>query len=272
MDTTVQELFSEGIAPATRRNYRTGERRYLRFCDQFRIPTPFPASERVLQPSWPSYSRRSWQRELSRCNPTRPDRPRLRGPAHGGHAPTGVRGERHEAKGSVSIPAHKTSHNPTDPGSDEAGVAGRPKPICCGQQPRCASLASWKWSPLTTLVLTSASHLAYRDVKVDSHVAPHFLNVRIKASKTDPFRKGVSVFLGRPDGATLDYMVRRGPGNGPLFSFADGRFLTRDRFVVAVRGALTKAGHYPSQLPHRGSNNGSPEGSRLLRLSIYGVY
>ena len=75
-------------------------------------------------------------------------------------------------------------------------------------------------------------HLTYSDVKVDSHTAPSYLEVRIKASKTDPFRKGVSVFLGRTGGilcpvaAILDYMVRRGPGEGLLFSFRDGRLLT----------------------------------------------
>ncbi len=35
-------------------------------------------------------------------------------------------------------------------------------------------------------------HLLFRDVKVDDHRDPHFIEVRIKASKTDPFRKGVS--------------------------------------------------------------------------------
>ena len=34
----------------------------------------------------------------------------------------------------------------------------------------------------------------------------------------------------------------RGPGKGPLFLFRDGRFLTRQRFVEAVRQALHKAG------------------------------
>ncbi len=40
-------------------------------------------------------------------------------------------------------------------------------------------------------------HLSFRDVKVDDHRDPHFIEVRIKASKTDPFRKGVSVFIGK---------------------------------------------------------------------------
>ncbi len=37
-----------GLAPATRRNYGTGERRYLAFCQQFNVTTPFLVTEQVL--------------------------------------------------------------------------------------------------------------------------------------------------------------------------------------------------------------------------------
>ena len=91
-------------------------------------------------------------------------------------------------------------------------------------------------------------HLSFADVRADTQKTPEFLQVTIKASKTDPFRRGVTIFLGRtrnelcPVAATLQYMVRRGCGPGPLFVFDDGRYLTRDRFVSAVRSALTMAG------------------------------
>ena len=42
--------------------------------------------------------------------------------------------------------------------------------------------------------------------------------------------------------AVLDNMARRGNAVGPLFRFRDGRFLTRARFVAAVRSALVEAG------------------------------
>ena len=91
-------------------------------------------------------------------------------------------------------------------------------------------------------------HLSFADVRADTQKIPEFLQVTIKASKTDPFRKGVTIFLGRtqdelcPVAATLQYMVRRGSGPGPLFMFSEGRYLTRDRFVSAVRSGLTMAG------------------------------
>ena len=42
----------------------------------------------------------------------------------------------------------------------------------------------------------SSVHLSHGDVRVDDPARPQFLEVRIKASKTDPFRKGVSRFGG----------------------------------------------------------------------------
>jgi len=92
------------------------------------------------------------------------------------------------------------------------------------------------------------AHLSFSDVMVDSFNNPQVLKVRIKASKTDPFRLGVDVFLGRtqkllcPVTAVLRYLHQRGPEEGPLFKFADGKPLTRPRFVARIREALSQAG------------------------------
>ncbi len=94
----------------------------------------------------------------------------------------------------------------------------------------------------------STRHLAYGDVRTDSQSHPRLLEVRIKASKTDPFRRGVSIYIGRTDGplcpvaAILSYLIRRGSMEGPLFLFEDGKYLTRDHFVAAVKDALQQAG------------------------------
>ena len=93
------------------------------------------------------------------------------------------------------------------------------------------------------------SHLAFADVAVDSRSAPSAMQVRIKASKTDFFRQRVTLHIGVAEGAlcpvaaVVKYMVSRGGDLGPLFTWADGRFLTRDRFVAGVRVALTSAGY-----------------------------
>ena len=89
-----------------------------------------------------------------------------------------------------------------------------------------------------------AVHLAYADVRIDSQVSPQMLEVRLKASKTDPFRRGVTIYIGRtgdglcPVAAALDSMIRH--------YFSLRRYFTRDRFVVAVRMALRRAGLVPT--------------------------
>ena len=77
---------------------------------------------------------------------------------------------------------------------------------------------------------------------------PKVLKVKLKASKTDPFRGGIDIFIGRtsnslcPVAAVLAYMVIRGQGPGPFFKFQDGKPLTRARLVTEVKRALTRAG------------------------------
>ena len=108
-------------------------------------------------------------------------------------------------------------------------------------------------------------HLHLSDVSVDNSERPTVLKISIKQSKTDPFRKGVDLFLGKTDTdicpvrALINYLVQRGISEGPLFILEDGTFLTRHYFVSAVRGGTTetRSGSVEilwSQLPHRGSH------------------
>ena len=91
-------------------------------------------------------------------------------------------------------------------------------------------------------------HLAYGDVTVNSHQDPQYLEVKIKASKTDPFRQGVTIYLGKgsrslcPVAVNLGYMVVRGSQPRPFFKYKDGKALTRDCFVQAVQVALSAMG------------------------------
>ena len=95
------------------------------------------------------------------------------------------------------------------------------------------------------------AHLTFDDIKVDSITNPTSLKICFKASKTDPFRRGVDIVVGRtndklcPVTAVLAYLVTRGNDPGFLFKFQDGRHLTKSRFVEAVRQALGRAGFDP---------------------------
>ena len=42
-----------------------------------------------------------------------------------------------------------------------------------------------------------SAHLSFSDVAIDDPQNPSIMRVHLKTSKTDPFRKGVDVFLGR---------------------------------------------------------------------------
>jgi len=48
-----------------------------------------------------------------------------------------------------------------------------------------------------------SDHLCFEDIQVDSQAAPTCLHVRIKASKTHPFRRGVTLAVGRTDNLTI---------------------------------------------------------------------
>ena len=91
-------------------------------------------------------------------------------------------------------------------------------------------------------------HLSISDVSLDSQSFPSTVMVRIKASKTDPFRVGVTVYLGRTDqelcpvAAVLDCIARRGTYAGPLFIYENGQPLTRNSLVREVRSALLAMG------------------------------
>ena len=83
---------------------------------------------------------------------------------------------------------------------------------------------------------------------LDSVSAPTLVQVRIKASKTDPFRKGVVVYLGRTDndlcpvGAVAAYLAVRGREPGPFFKFATGTPRSRTALVSMMRTVLGSSG------------------------------
>ena len=91
-------------------------------------------------------------------------------------------------------------------------------------------------------------HLTVQDLQVDAEVHPSSLRVRIKSSKTDPFRQGCFIYLGRgqaplcPISAILTYLHQRGPLSGPLFIDTHGQPLTRSRLSSFTQSVLQGAG------------------------------
>ena len=92
-----------------------------------------------------------------------------------------------------------------------------------------------------------SSHLGVQDIAVDSPSTPSCMRVKIKASKTDPFRKGafIHIGLGRPPlcavHSLLSYLAHRGNVPGPLFLFQNGQPLSRSLLTDWLRQILASA-------------------------------
>ena len=86
------------------------------------------------------------------------------------------------------------------------------------------------------------------DLQVDSSTNPQSFQVFIKCAKTDPFRRGCFIFLGRgsaplcPVLVLTNYLHLHGPGVGPLFIFQDGRPLSRALLSSFLQATLQAAG------------------------------
>ena len=91
-------------------------------------------------------------------------------------------------------------------------------------------------------------HLNYSDISIDNPSNPGIIQVRIKASKTDPFRNGVDIYVGKtgqvlcPISALLNYLAVRGSAEGILFRFRDNSPLTKSKFVAKFRHLLDLSG------------------------------
>ena len=94
----------------------------------------------------------------------------------------------------------------------------------------------------------SSVHLSIQDIALDSRSAPAIVWLTIKQSKTDLFRKGVRLCLGRtnsvvyPVKAMVTYLAIRGSTPGCLFMSKDQTPLTRAQFKTLLSSTLRSAG------------------------------
>ena len=94
-----------------------------------------------------------------------------------------------------------------------------------------------------------SQHLAFDDVATDNRENPTMVQITLKTSKTDPFRKGVNIVIGATDNdlcpvqALFSYLRMRGGAPGPLLMLKDGSRLTRSYFVSRIRAALSALGY-----------------------------
>ena len=259
MEESAAFYFAKGLADSTQKTYKSGENRFIQFCNMCRIP-PVPVSEATLckfvsHLAKEGLKHRSIKTYLSgvrfmHIRAGFPD-PFLAHMSRLGYTMKGVKRVEAEKGGNQRprLPITPPLLKKLRSAWDRVGVNHDTRMIwaaCC-----LAFFGFLRAGELTVPDDTGYDanvHMGVADIAVDDSVSPSFVRVRIKQSKTDPFRHGVELFLGRthtelcPVAAILGYLVVRGSGPGPLFQFADGRPLTRTRFVEKVREALRAAG------------------------------
>ena len=111
-----------------------------------------------------------------------------------------------------------------------------------------AFLRSGEFTVKSSKAFDPSRDMSPDDIAVDSTEAPTRMYVRIKASKTDQMRQGVTLVVGGtgndlcPIAAMLPYLVIRGREEGPLFRWKGKNAVTREDLVDRLRYVLKEAG------------------------------
>lgn len=105
------------------------------------------------------------------------------------------------------------------------------------------------------------------------------LTLTLPASKTDPFRKGVTVYIAAAPGqpscpvAAMQKLFQNypRPPNAPLFETAPDCPLTRATFISYIRNALSQAGYNCSQFAGHSFRRGGASAAAHAGYSDYEI-
>ena len=257
MVSTVSDLFAAGLAESTHTSYDSGCKRYVEFCRGVERD-PFPVSEDSLclfvakmfldglgAGTVKSYLAAVRHRSIAEGmgDPNRKTMHRLEYVVKG--VKKKLAGKNSRMRRPIRVEELKALKHVWEksPNRWDATMLWAAAVMCF-----FGFLRSGEVVAPTESSFDRATNLTFGDVRVDSLQNPQYVEVKLKASKTDVFRKGVTVFLGRTGGgicpvaAVLSYMVVRDSSDGPFFKYSDGRYLTRTRFVEEMRQGLAQAG------------------------------
>lgn len=257
LEDNVSRYLTKAVAPSTLLSYQSGQRRFLRFCaDAGFQPLPLTenvlslyvahlASEGLVPQTIKSYlsALRFFHIMAGNGDPFTPGAfPRLqyviRGIKRASRTP--VRPRLPITPSLLTAIRSQWSATPPEPDKVMLWAA------CC--MGFFGFMRAGEFTVKSSQDCDTESALSLHDVAVDSHSNPTMVRVHLAQSKTDPFRHGVDIFLGRTDSAlcpvaaVLAYCAIRPSSAGPFFLFQDGSPLTRDKLVAALRSALVHAG------------------------------
>lgn len=259
LDGLAVNYFAKGLANSTQRSYGSAQHRFLTFCSETGLQ-PVPASEKVLCYFVAHLANGNLKHRTIKCylsavrylhiaegfdDPFTPSLHRLQYTLQGIKRCEAEQGRGNRERLPISPDILRLIKAVWDAESSDPDKVML-WAACC-----IAFFGFLRAGELTVPgddAYDPAVHLSYRDISVDNPDNPQVLRIVIKQSKTDPFRKGVNLYLGKtstdlcPVTSLANYLIIRSTTDGPLFQFKDGRPLTRHRLVLAVREALQQAG------------------------------
>ena len=101
---------------------------------------------------------------------------------------------------------------------------------------------------------STSLHLTVRDIAIDGISAPSCRCIRIKASKTDPFRKRAEIHIGW--GVYPLCAVQSHHGISHAVGQCPGPLVSGSRWLPSVSRTSRRLEFFKPQLSHRGSNSG----------------
>ena len=247
LDSTWRSLIQGGIAVSTAAQYASGQRKYIRFCNQIGA-APCPASEllvlRFVASCAESLSGFTIQSYLSAIRHL--------------HIINGMDSPIHEFERlRLVVRALKK----------RSGPKRQRSPVTVGMLLSIKNIlvkSSYNdtlfWSMLCTGFFgfmrlseftvdgkfNSEFDLALSDLTFSADLRSACL--RIKSSKTDPFRQGTDILVGKtgsslcPVAALLEFIRRRSSAEGPLFMFRNGKAASRVWFCKRFKLAVASTG------------------------------
>ena len=127
-------------------------------------------------------------------------------------------------------------------------------------------------SEIATNAARAAVHRTLRDVLLTPSVNPASMTIRIKESKTDPFRIGQSITVGAcnsplcPVLAMKRYLSTRKIDNGPLFVHSSGKPLTKQLLTSETGSLLQKSGFNAAHYAGHGYRIGAATTAAAAKL------
>ena len=252
MEDDVQFFYAKGLAPSTLRSYKSGKDHYTNFCKQASI-TPLPESKLCLFVS--HVAKQGLKHQMIKCYLSAIRHLQissgLNDPFAGDPWPRLDYVMRGIKKHQAELLSGQRSPLPITPDIlSNIRRFGIPPPMNTTQ---LGFLHIEEITVPSDSRFDPGTHISLADVAFNHATESTQIEISIKQSNTDPFRKGVTLTLGRtrsqlcPVAAMACYLVKRGQKPVPLFQFQNGTFLTCQSFVHHIHSALQKTGVNPTK-------------------------